>query len=94
MFEVEEGDVLVKVHSYQIQRQQTRELVHIDVFEIIVGKADAKFFAVPMDHPHTFHRAPEKFYGKADTEHEALKKCLTAIRGVSKAEIFPEDKKR
>ena len=92
MYSLDQGEVLVKVHYYEVHRGEKHEIIHIKVMEFMAGtREDVPRFAVmPEDYPFTFQRVKPEFIVEADTEGEAIKLCLEKVRGVSKSEIFSE----
>jgi hypothetical protein len=78
-----EGETLSRVARYEIGREEGR--IVIDLHEILSGRSDARFIAMPFL---TFvHCARYEFYGHGSTEDEALRDCLAKIRTQSYDEV-------
>jgi hypothetical protein len=78
-----EGETLSRVARYEIGRKEGRVL--IDLHEVLSGRSDARFIAMPYL---TFvHCARYQFYGHGATEDEALRDCLTKIKDKTYEEI-------
>jgi|SRR5205814_9859396 endogenous inhibitor of DNA gyrase (YacG/DUF329 family) len=78
-----EGETLSHVKRYEVGRQEGRIL--IDLHEVLAGKSDARFIAMPFL---TFvGRSKYEFYGHGSTEDEALRDCLSKIKNESYDDI-------
>ena len=65
-----------RVSRYEVGRGRSR--IIIDVHEVLAGRSDARFIAMPYL---TFvHCARSEFYGHGATEDEALRDCLAKIK--------------
>jgi hypothetical protein len=87
MFEILEGEILYKVQKYEIFRKGEGRLL-IDVLEVVAPtpKKEVMFVAAPNN---VASYAGEKYCGYGPSETEALKDCLTKIKGVSREQIIP-----
>ncbi|MEW5733262.1 MAG: hypothetical protein AB1921_00310 [Thermodesulfobacteriota bacterium] len=82
-FDIQPTDILAKVTRYELMRETDR--VSIDLYEIIAGRADAGFVAIPSDATRAW--GDQQFWGTGPTAEDALATCLTRIKGVS-ADVF------
>ncbi len=83
MFDINDDDVLSKTQIYEIDR--TDGHLDIQVLENLAN-GDFKFLAIPR----LSSEAPKKFWGRGDTELEALNDCLRLIKVAKIAgEIIP-----
>ncbi len=82
MYNLNEGEILVKATQYQILRKEGR--IRVDVFERVAGTSHHKFMAYPSG----YIGNPEKMYcGFGDSESDALRGFLNRIKNVSIKEI-------
>lgn len=89
MYNIEEDQVLMKKSLYKLQGPD--DIMNIEVIQVIQGQSDHKFLARPIESIIPLNRpCTVEFYGEADTEEEALKLCIGAIKGKSKEELFPK----
>ena len=82
MYNLNEGEILVKATHYQILREDGR--LSVDVFERVAGASHHKFMAYPSG----YIGDPEEMYcGFGDSESDALRGFLNRIKNVSIKEI-------
>jgi len=86
MFDLNEGEVLAKIQQYQLIRRKQKRRFHIDVFHVIAGEHTARFIAAPKT---SQGYSVEEYWGRGDTELDALQDCLSLIKYVSVDEIAP-----
>lgn len=87
MLNLNEQDILTKVTRYNLIRNE--RMIYIDVHERISGNLAGNFLAVPNLINIV---ARQEFQGVGDTEANALKDCLSIIKGLSIEDLFPEKK--
>jgi len=87
MFTVSEGEMLTRVHKYELKRDADR--FRIDVHQVLAGTAGNTFFAIPNLLTREDRDADEQYIGCGNTEDEALEDCLKKIKGVPVQEIVP-----
>lgn len=85
MIPIDEGEVLARVQTYELMRG--REHFYIDVCEVIAGESPYRYWAFPNL---IFVKGRRRYFGKGQTEKEALRDCLRRVRAVSLEEIFPD----
>lgn len=85
MYEIAEKDALFKVRRYDLYRNGVR--LCIDVEELVAGKSNHKFYAVP--HHSDRLTDEEKYWGVGNSKAEALEDCLRRIKGVPTETIVP-----
>ncbi len=66
---------------------RNERMIYIDVHEKISGKLAGKFLAVPNLINIV---ARQEYQGVGDTEAEALQNCLSKIKNMAVATIFPD----
>jgi translation elongation factor EF-4 len=86
MLDLHKNDIFTKVSRFNLIRDG--RMIYIDVHQAIQGQLAAKFVAVP--NLVNIIAIPEK-QGIGESEQEAVKDCLTKIKGQSIEEIFPND---
>jgi len=82
-FPISKGDILTKVSKYELNRDELR--VFIEVHKVLVGEEINHFIAVPTL---LTRNAKEKYFGKGESEEEALKNCLEKIKDISLDEVI------
>ncbi|SHG13849.1 hypothetical protein SAMN02745206_03335 [Desulfacinum infernum DSM 9756] len=86
MITVEDGEMLAKVQTYELNRGKEKFL--IDVYEIVAGgDTPFRYWAFPNL---IFVKGRRRYFGKGNTEKEALRDCLRRVRSASLEEIFPD----
>jgi len=85
MFTVGEGEILAKVQTYELIRGGER--FFIDVYEILAGESPYRYWAFPNL---IFARSRRRYFGKGQTEREALRDCLARVRSAAMEEMFPD----
>lgn len=85
MITVGEGEILAKVQTYELIRGAERFL--IDVYEIVAGESPYRYWAFPNL---IFVKGRRRYFGKGQTEREALRDCLSRVRAASMEDIFPD----
>lgn len=85
MEDLNNQDILTKVTRYNLIRNE--RMIYIDVHEKISGKLAGKFLAVPNLINIV---ARQEYQGVGDTEAEALQNCLSKIKNMAVATIFPD----
>ncbi len=85
MFDLGEGEYLARVQTYELNRKSERLL--IDVYEVLSDVSPYRFWAFPNL---IFVRGRRRFFGKGQSEMQALNDCLARIREVPLSEIFPD----
>lgn len=88
-YNINDNETLTRTTEYRVVTDSST--LRIKVHEIIQGDAPHRFYAIP-EHPLPLSTVPERFYGKAETEDEALRMCLDNVKGQSKDDIFPKSK--
>ena len=83
MFDIDSDDILSKEIHYEFQRSDGT--MSIVVLQSISG-GDFKFLAIPRLSQGEGER---EFWGKGETEIDALKHCLALIKNVSIKDVFP-----
>lgn len=78
MFNINEGDLLTRVHKYELKRSDGQ--LRIDVHEVIGGESDDKYFAIPNVLTREEREVESKYIGCGDTETAALEDCLNKIK--------------
>ena len=91
MYDIEEDQFLAKKAVYLLQGDQ--QTFTIEVYQVIQGKSEHKFIARPVENAFNFNSCDDKFYGRSDSEEEALSLCLKLIKGKTKEELFPRKEK-
>jgi len=82
MYNLNKGEILVRVYNYQLLRDDGR--LHIGVCERIDGKSHHKFMAYPSG----YIGNPEKMYcGFGESESEALRGFMNRIKDVPLKDI-------
>ena len=85
MFDVNETDMLSRIHQYKLDRQDG--WCYISVHEVIVSnKAKVDYIAVPNL---AVHQADKLYFGVGGSVEEALGACLKKIKSVKIQELFP-----
>ena len=77
-------DILTKVTRYNLIRHE--RMVYIDVHERLAGNLAGAFVAVPNLINIV---AKQEFQAIGETESEALKNCLSKIKGCNVENLFP-----
>jgi hypothetical protein len=85
MYDIGDKDALFKVRRYDLYRNGVR--LSIDVEELVAGKSNHKFYAVP--HHSGWLTDEEKYWGIGNSEAEALEDCLRRIKAVPTESIVP-----
>lgn len=85
MEDLNNQDILTKVTRYNLIRNE--RMIYIDVHERISGKLAGKFLAVPNLINIV---ARQEYQGVGDTEAEDLQNCLSKIKNMAVATIFPD----
>jgi hypothetical protein len=85
MQELEISDILTRVSRYNLIRNE--RMIYIDVHERLAGNLAGKFVAVPNLINIV---ASQQFQGVGETETQALRDCLTKIKGFNIEDIFPK----
>lgn len=80
MFDTDEEGLLTRVYKYELYRDN--EQLRIDVHEVIAGKSEARFFAIPNLLTREDRKANEEYFGFGDSEVEALEDCLNKIKNL------------
>ena len=84
-----ERDLLTRVVWYELNRfADTGQKISICVHEFLNGENKGKFCAEPTD---IINQCKAEYLGIGDSVEEALKKCLTKIKGVSMDDILDAD---
>lgn len=84
MLDLHKDDIFTKVSRFNLIRNG--RMLYIDVHQSIQGQLAAKFIAVP--NLVNIIAKPEQ-QGIGESEQEAIKDCLTKIKGQPIEEIFP-----
>jgi hypothetical protein len=85
MFDLNESDMLSKLHQYKIDRPDG--WCYISVHEIIASEsATTQFIAVPNL---AVQQADKEYFGIGENTEEALNDCLTKIKSVDMKTLFP-----
>jgi len=77
-FNLAEGDILTQITKYELHREDGR--IFIDIHKPLAGANKEVFFAVPNL---LLQSGKGEYIGKGKTEEDALKDCLSKIKGVS-----------
>ncbi len=85
MIQVGDGEMLAKIQRYELSRGPERIL--IDVYEIIAGDSPFRFWAFPNL---IFVKSRRRYFGKGQTEKEALRDCLKRVSSVPLESLFPD----
>ena len=85
MQELEISDILTRVSRYNLIRNE--RMIYIDVHERLAGNLAGKFVAVPNLINIV---ASQQFQGVGETETQALRDCLTKVKGFNIEDIFPK----
>ncbi len=85
MEDLNNQDILTKVTRYNLIRNE--RMIYIDVHQKLSGKLAGKFLAVPNLINIV---ARQEYQGVGDTEAEALQNCLSKIKNMAVATIFPD----
>ena len=88
LFSINDKEILTKVYKYELFR--SNEQLRIDVHEIIAGKTNHKFCAVPNLFRED-RKAKKDYFGFGDSEKEALQDCLEKIKDLPIQVIIPYD---
>lgn len=83
---LDQDDILSCVHQYELLRGNDRCFIH--VYEVLSSTKKSKFIACPSL---IIKECSDAFIGNGDTKEEALKECLSKIKGVSIESIFPDE---
>ena len=83
---INEEEIFTRIHKYKIFRSEGN--LFIDVYEVILGKPEHKFMAVPNL---LFQEADKKYFGVGDSKIAALKDCLGKVKDVPISEIVPTE---
>jgi hypothetical protein len=85
MFDLNETDMLSKLHQYKIDRPDG--WCYISVHEVIASeKAQTRFIAVPNL---AVRQAEKDYFGVGESVEEALTACLGKIKSVRIQALFP-----
>lgn len=85
MLDLHKNDILTRVSRYNLIRDG--RMVYIDVHQAIQGNLAARYVAVP--NLVTIVAKPEH-QGVGENEQDAVKDCLTKIKGRKVEDLFPE----
>ena len=91
MFNIDEDELLTRVHKYELSRSGER--LRIDVHEVIAGKYDHNFIAIPNLLDREARKASEDLFGFGTSEGEALEDCLIKIKDLSIQVVIPYDRR-
>ena len=80
-----ENDMLSRISLYELWRDDSR--MFINVREFLSTTKKHKFIASPS---YIVKEGKEEFIGRGDTKEEALKDCLSRIKGLSIESLFSE----
>lgn len=80
MFDINDDEVLASVKKYELVRRKQKRRLYIDVYQAIAGKHAAKFMAIPKT---SLGASGEEYWGRGDSEIDALQECLSRIKDVS-----------
>lgn len=86
-YDLEEDAMLTKVSRYDLYRGEGGERLFIDIHQILSGEKKGMYFASPNL---MLKHAKSQYITSADTEEEALKRCLKSIKGVRTEEILKD----
>ena len=85
MYDLNESDMLSKLHQYKIDRPDG--WCFISVHEVIASQnANVQFIAVPNI---VVQQADKEYFGVGGNVDEALSDCLTKIKSVGIQSLFP-----
>jgi hypothetical protein len=85
MQDLNSHDILTRVTRYNLIRNE--RMIYIDVHERLAGNLAGTFVAVPNLINIV---ARQEFQGIGETESEALKDCLSKIKGLNVENLFPQ----
>lgn len=85
MFDINESDIVAKIHKYQLIRGE--EILYIAVQEFIAPRKLDKFIAYPILSSLT---GKKEYFGYGNSEIKALQDCLSHIKNVPSGVIFRE----
>jgi hypothetical protein len=83
---LDQDDVLSRIHQYELERDEER--VFINVREPIGGSAKGSFIAVPS--LISKECSNTDYVGLGNSVEEALKDCLTRMKGLPLRQIIPQ----
>jgi hypothetical protein len=85
MFDLNDTDMLSKIHQYKLDRQDG--WCNISVHEIIASEnAKVEYIAVPNL---AIQQSDKQYFGIGENVEEALRACLTKIKSVAMKDLFP-----
>jgi len=84
-YNIDSGELLTRVTKYELNRADSH--LRIDVHEIIAGEDTGSFLAIPNL---IIGKTEEKYIGRGSSIDDALKDCLSRIKGISSETIVPK----
>ena len=86
MFDLNETDMLSKIHQYKLDR--TDGWCNISVHEVIASeKANVQYIAVPNL---IVQQSDKEYFGIGESVEDALANCLAKIKSISIQTLFPD----
>ena len=86
MFDLNETDMLSKIHQYKLDR--TDGWCNISIHEIVASeKAKVEYIAVPNL---VVQQASKEYFGIGESVEDALATCLAKIKSISIQTLFPD----
>ncbi len=83
MYDLNEKDLLTKVTTYEVNREDGS--FRVDLHEVVAGDFKMKFFAVPNL---IVKQGEREFIGIGETAEAALADCFSRVKGASVKEII------